>query len=69
MELTKEMLEERLKELMAQKERSIANVNACEGGIITIRGLLCVLDREEKDDSGETGSSPVSPEDDDYAVR
>ena len=47
MELTKEMLEQRIKTLEAQKAQFVANVNACEGGLITVRALLSDLDREE----------------------
>ena len=47
MELTKELLEKRIKTLEAQKAQFVANVNACEGGLITVRALLSDLDREE----------------------
>ena len=47
MELTKELLEQRIKTLEAQKAQFVANVNACEGGLITVRALLSDLDREE----------------------
>lgn len=61
MELTKKLLEGKLKVLMAQKEQMIAQVNAVGGGIITVRGLLNDLDREEEDKDGE-GVEPPSPE-------
>lgn len=61
MELTRELLEERLGALAAQKAQSIANVNACEGGIITIRDLLSDLDREDKEaDEGVDAESTPS---------
>ena len=47
MEVTKELLEKKLKDLIAQKEQVIAQANAVEGGIITVRGLLGDLDRNE----------------------
>ena len=55
MELTKELLEERIKSLEAQKVQLIANVNACEGGIMVARGLLSDLDREDesKEENGD----------------
>ena len=62
MELTKELLEGKLKVLMAQKEQMIAQVNAVGGGIITVRGLLSDLDREEEDENGEGGKTSL-PED------
>lgn len=62
MELTKELLEKRLKVLIAQKEQVIARANAIEGGIITVRGLLSDLDREEEDENGEAGDESASPE-------
>ena len=46
MELTKELLEKRVKTLEAQKAQFVANVNACEGGLITVRALLSDLDEE-----------------------
>ena len=49
MELTKELLEERIKNLEAQKIQFIASVNACEGAIQMVRGLLSDLDREKCD--------------------
>ena len=61
MEITRESLEQRLKALEAQREQFVANVNACNGGIQIVRGLLGDLDREDKD-SGEAGEGPVSPE-------
>ena len=59
--LTKELLEERLKVLEVQKQQMIANVNACEGGIVTLRDLLSDLDREEKDSGDRDGGSDVGP--------
>lgn len=61
MEISRELLEKRMKALEAQKQQFIANVNACEGGIVTIRGLLSDLDREETDEKGEqaTESAPL----------
>lgn len=47
MEITKEKLEERLKGLEAQKNNLIASVNACEGGVLTVKGLLDELARDE----------------------
>ena len=47
MELTKKLLEERMKALVAQKAQAIGQANAIEGGIITLRDLLSDLDREE----------------------
>jgi len=59
MELTKELLEKRIKNLEAQKAQMVANVNACEGGIVTIRGLLNELNCEESnEDNGDEQSSP-----------
>ena len=46
MEITKELLEKKLKDLMTRKEQAIAQANAVEGGIITVRGLLGDLDRK-----------------------
>ena len=62
MELTKELLEGKLKVLMAQKEQMIAQVNAVGGGIITVRGLLNDLDREEEAKNGD-GDRTSLPED------
>ena len=61
MEITKELLEERIKNLETQKQQAIATVNACEGGIITLRGLLSDLDREEKNENGEAEDESASP--------
>ena len=47
MELTKEILEKRLQALKAQKEQFAAQANACEGGILTVRGLITELETEE----------------------
>lgn len=47
MEVTKKVLEDRLAVLTAQREQVVAQVNAIEGGIITVRGLLKELDRKE----------------------
>jgi len=58
--LTKELLESRIKALEAQKAQMIANVNACEGGIMVIRGLLGDLDREETKENGEQ-EQPAPP--------
>lgn len=59
MKLTKKLLGERLKALETQKLQAIGQVNAIEGGLITIRGLLSDLDREE--DSGEADNKSASP--------
>ena len=58
MEITKELLEERIKNLETQKEQTIAQVNAIEGGILTVRGLLSDLKREntKKKKSQKKGS-------------
>lgn len=60
MELTKKALEERMKVLETQRAQMIANVNACEGGIITIRGLMSDLDREENEET-EGREQPAPP--------
>lgn len=62
MELTKELLEKRIKNLMAQKERLIANINATEGAIQMARGLLSDLDREEPTEKDEGADNPAPSE-------
>ncbi len=47
MELTREILEGRLQMLTGQKAQAIANVNACEGGLMILRDLLGDLDRKK----------------------
>lgn len=46
--MNKEMLEKRINELQSQKDMSIANANACAGGIEDCKYWLHVLDEEEK---------------------
>ncbi len=53
MEITKELLEKRIQELTTQKEQLIANVNACEGGILILRGLISDLKCNENEGAGE----------------
>ena len=66
MEITKELLEKLIQLLEAQKMQAIGRVNAIEGGIITIRGLLSDLDREEAESDGERAEvEPASPEGED----
>lgn len=64
MELTKELLEERIRTLEAQKAQMVANVNAVEGGLMIVRGLLGDLDREEEDktEGQTTESAPLKEE-------
>ncbi|KKK75207.1 hypothetical protein LCGC14_2876060 [marine sediment metagenome] len=64
MEITKELLEKRLEVLTVQKAQFVANVNACEGGIITVRGLLSDLDREDVEDNGERAEGESAPQED-----
>jgi hypothetical protein len=60
MELTKELLEDRIRILETQKMQMLANVNACGGGILVLRGLLSDLDREEVEED-KTDEEPDSP--------
>ena len=62
MELTKELLEKRIEVLEAQKAQTMATANACEGGILILRGLLSELDREEDNDEGAGDESAPSEE-------
>ena len=57
MELTKESFEKKLKVLVAQKAQAIGQVNAIEGGIITLRDLLNDLDREEPKEDEDKGQA------------
>ena len=47
MEVTTKVLEERIGKLQAQKEQAVAQVNALNGAIITLRDLRKELDRKE----------------------
>ena len=49
MEITKELLEQRVAEIEVQKAQFIANANACGGAISALWQLIADLDKKEED--------------------
>jgi len=49
MNLTRELLTERLKNFSAQREKLVASLNACHGAIQDVEQLLAILDAPEPD--------------------
>ena len=64
MEISRELLEKRVEDVIAQKEQFIARANACEGALVAFRDLLGDLDREdeEKEDGGPEEVGPPTEE-------
>lgn len=53
MEITKEILAERIENLTAQREQLIANINAVNGAVGTLQQLIKDLEKEDAvDDDG-----------------
>ena len=53
MEITKELLEQRIAEIEVQKAQFIANVNACGGAITALYQVIADLEKEAQDNDPE----------------
>lgn len=67
MELTKELLEQRIELLETQRVQLLANANACGGAVTMLRQLITELTCEEpekpsdvEDGGAETDSAPLA---------